>query len=326
MDALIQSGINSGLFYGAEVLLAHGSEVQFHRAFGTYDGTRPLEKAAIFDIASLTKPVATASLLLTLGLPLDSPVSNYIPGFAGGGKEAVTLLQLAAHLSGLPATQRFIEGCTTPEDTFQALLNVPLEAPPGEAVIYSCLGYLLLGKILEAHTEQPLNVLFAKHIAAPAGMVDSSFLPTPSPRLVPSGTRPHISSPLGMVHDSNAWLMGGVSGNAGLFSTASDLHRFAQWGLSRPEIWQNQSPAGFPARSVGWEIKTPETPPPSCGPDFPDGAIGHTGFTGTAIWVTPENRLTAILLTNRTALSHSGTLAEMKAFRQRFYKLANGGF
>jgi len=324
MEALIQSGLESGLFYGAEVLLAKGPEVRLHRAYGTYDGTRPLAKNAIFDVASLTKPTATASLLLALGLPLDSLVSRYIPSFTGGGKEAVTLRHLAAHLSGLPATVRFIESCITPEDTFQALLTVPLETPPGEAVTYSCLGYMLLGKVLEAHTGQPLDALFATHIAAPAGMADSSFLPAKSARLVPSGNRPHNHGALGVVNDSNAWLMGGVSGNAGLFATATDLHRFAQSSLKWPEMWQNQAPAGTPPRSIGWELKTPKAPPPSCGPDFPDGSIGHTGFTGTAMWISPQNGLTAILLTNRTAVSHRGSLDEIKALRHRFFTLASG--
>jgi len=319
MEALIQSGLDSGLFYGAEVLVASGPKVQLHRAYGSYDGTRPLGKNAIFDVASLTKPVATASLLLALGLPLDSPVYRYIPAFQGSGKELVTLRHLAAHLSGLPATERFIESCKTSEDTVQALLKVPLETAPGKAVTYSCLGYMLLGKALEAHTGQPLNALFATHIAQPAGMVDSGFLPATSARLVPSGNRPHNGGALGVVNDSNAWLMGGVSGNAGLFSTAPDLHRFAQWSRKFPEIWQNQAPQGAPPRSIGWELKTPTAPPPSCGADFPNGAIGHTGFTGTAMWATPHNGLTAILLTNRTARSHRGSLNEMKAFRHRFF-------
>lgn len=309
MDTLIQSGLTSGLFYGAEVLLARGPEVQLHRAYGTYDGTRPLEKAAIFDVASLTKPVATASLLLALGLPLDSPVCRYLPAFTGGGKEAVTLRHLAAHLSGLPATVRFIESCTMPEETFQALLKVPLLTPPGKAVTYSCLGYMLLGKVLEAHTGQPLDALFARHIAKPAGMIDSRFRPSPSPRLVPSGNRPHNGGAPGVVNDSNAWLMGGVSGNAGLFATAPDLHRFAQWILraSMPEMFANQSPKGAVARTIGFE--------------HPPSAVSHTGFTGTSLWIAPDSQRIAILLTNRTAISHRKTLTAMKAFRQQFYRV-----
>ncbi len=323
MDALIQSGLSAGLFYGAEVLVARGSKVEHHRAYGTFDGTRTLEKNAIFDVASLTKPVATASLLLALGLPLDSLVSRYIPAFTGGGKGRVTLRHLAAHLSGLPATVRFIESCLTPEETFQALLNVPLEAPPGTAVTYSCLGYMLLGKVLEAHTGHPLNALFKQHIAQPAGMADSGFLPILSERLVPSGNRPHSSGALGVVNDSNAWLLGGVSGNAGLFATASDLQRFSQWMLHQnwPPMLANQAPEGAVPRSIGFEIHSP-TQPAGCGLGFPFGAIGHTGFTGTSLWIEPNTALTVILLTNRTAVSHRAGLAAMKRFRLAFHQVA----
>ncbi len=305
MDALIQSGLDSGLFYGAEMLVAQGPNVQHHKAYGTFDGTRPLHKGAIFDVASLTKPVATASLLLRLGLPLDSLVTRHIPAFNGGEKGTVTLRHLAAHLSGLPATVRFIERCKTPEETFQALLNVPLETTPGETVTYSCLAYMLLGKVLEAHTGQPLNTLFSQLIALPAGMVNSGFLPIDSTRLVPSGNRPHNGGQLGVVNDSNAWLMGGVSGNAGLFTTAPDLHRFAQWSLQMPEMFANQSPKGTTPRTIGFELNAP--------------AVSHTGFTGTSLWINPESKRIAILLTNRTAVSHRDTLAAMKAFREQFY-------
>lgn len=324
MEALLQSGLQSGLFFGAEVLVAKGGNVQTHKVYGTNDGTRVLEKNAVFDVASLTKPVVTASLLIKLGLPLEGKVSQYIPRYTGGGKEAVTLCHLAAHLSGLPPTQRFIARRKTPEETFEALLSVPLETLPGEAVSYSCLGYMLLGKVLEAHTGQPLQQLFEAHIATPAGMLDSGFLPLQNGidprRLVPSGNRPHNSGQLGVVNDSNAWLMGGVSGNAGLFSTAPDLHRFAQWILSRPmqPMFENQSPKGLVARSIGFEVQAPAHLA-SCGPDFPASAIGHTGFTGTSIWIDPKSELISILLCNRTAKSQRGNKEAFRQFRADFY-------
>ena len=319
MEALLKSALKTGLFYGAEMLVARGEKQLFHAAVGTYDGTWPLAKNAVFDVASLTKPIVTARLLLALGLPLDSKVSAYIPRFSGGGKEAVTLRHLAAHLSGLPPTVRFLETCTTAEETFEALLNVPLETPPEQAVAYSCLGYMLLGKVLEAHTGQSLQNLFAEHIAKPSGMLESGFLPlqngiAPS-RIVPSGRR----SP-GGVHDSNAWLMGGISGNAGLFSTARDLHRFALWLLKNPmpEMLTSQPPAK--GRTIGFELQTPAHPA-SCGPDFPVGAIGHTGFTGTSLWLDPNSELVVVILTNRAAVSHRGNMAEMARFRREAHAL-----
>ncbi|NOR63516.1 MAG: serine hydrolase [Rhodobacteraceae bacterium] len=319
MEALLKSALKSGLFYGAEMLVARRKKQLFHAAVGTYDGTRPLTKNAVFDVASLTKPVVTARLLCALGLPLDSKVSAYIPHFSGGGKEAITLRHLAAHLSGLPPTVRFIETCTTPEETFEALLNVPLKTPPEQTVAYSCLGYMLLGKVLEAHTGQSLQSLFAEHIAKPSGMLESGFLPlqngiAPS-RIVPSGRR----SP-GVVYDSNAWLMGGISGNAGLFSTARDLHRFALWLLKNPMLEMLTSQPRAVGRAIGFELQTPAHPA-SCGAAFPAGAIGHTGFTGTSLWLDPKSELIAVILTNRAAVSHRGNMAEMARFRRQAHAL-----
>jgi CubicO group peptidase (beta-lactamase class C family) len=214
---------------------------------------------------------------------------------------------------------RFIESCTTPEETFEALINVPLKPPPAQAVAYSCLGYMLLGKVLETHTGQSLQTLFQEHIATPAGMEHSGFLPLQngiSPqRIVPSGRR----SP-GIVHDSNAWLMGGISGNAGLFSTALDLHRFALWLLKTPppEMFASQPPAV--GRTIGFELQT-STHPASCGPDFPVGAVGHTGFTGTSLWFEPNSELIVVILTNRAAVSHRGNMEDMARFRRAAHAL-----
>ncbi len=333
MEALIQSGLTSGLFYGAEVLLAKGTKIKLHRAYGTFDGTRPLTENATFDIASLSKPVATASLLLALDLPLEQKVSAYLPRFTGPMKGDITLRQLASHSAGLPATVRFSDFCKTRKQARTALYNVPLAHPPGQRVTYSCLGYLLLGEVLAKASGQPLTTLFNHHIAKPVGMSDSGYTPLENgvdpARLVPNRPAP---AQAGIVHDSNALIFGGAAGNAGLFSTAQDLFRFAHMLLTNGEgvfparaasvMFRNFSLAGQTPRSLGWEVKQPATPAPSCGVGFPDGAIGHTGFTGTALWMDKKSGLIAILLTNRTAISHSGTLGEMKIFRQLFFELA----
>ena len=331
LRALVSDNIAQGLFHGAEWLLARRDRLLLHEAAGTMDGTRPLTPGALFDVASLTKPVATASVLLSLDLPLDSPVSRYLPDFTGGGRDAVTLRQLAAHTSGLPATRRFIETCATPDEVFTALQSVPLDHAPGSTVVYSCLGYMLLGKAAEEAAGQRLDVLFAENVAAPAGMTDSSFLPlengVEAGRIVPTGVRPHNRGRPGVVNDSNSWVWGGVSGNAGLFSTARDLHRFARMLLDPAPpfpvhaMLEPQSPAGQPGRSVGFELNLPGHPA-SCGADFPAGAVGHTGFTGTSLWIDPTSGLIAVLLTNRTAISHRGTLVQMAEFRRGFHRLA----
>ncbi len=326
MEALLQSGIKTGLYHGAVILVAKGGDIRLHKAYGTYNGIRPLTTNAIFDIASLTKPVATASLLLALGLPLEAKASTYLPQLSGPQKGSITLRQLASHSAGLPPTVRFSDFCQTRDEARAALYNVPLDHPPGQQVAYSCLGYLLLGEVLEKASGQSLATLFDHHIAKPCGMKSSGYTPLKSgmdpARIVPNRPAP---SQAGIVHDSNARLFGGIAGNAGLFSTAQDLHRFACLLLDESKgaayMFKNQSPAGDTPRSLGWEIK--HSPTASCGPSFPDGAIGHTGFTGTALWMDKKSGLIAILLTNRSAITHSGTLNEIKLFRHKFFAQAN---
>ncbi len=331
MDSLVEFALEENLFYGAEVLVAQRDGVRLHKAYGTFDGVRPLVENAVFDVASLSKPVATASLLLALGLPLGRKVSAYIPAFSGGGKEDVTLGQLAAHTAGFAPTTRFIETCRTPEEVFEALLQQPLSGKPGSRVVYSCLGYMLLGKVIEIAAGKDLNRLFHEMIAARLDMHDSTFLPhshgIDPARLVPTGTRPHNRGKPGIVHDSNAFVSGGISGNAGLFSTVRDLHRFALMLLDKTPLFPPDpmfghfTPAGQTPRTIGWELKRPGVVP-SCGSDFPDGAIGHTGFTGTSIWIDRKSGLIAILLSNRSAVSHDRTREAMGEFRHRFHRLA----
>ena len=329
VSTLVNKHIESGLFFGAEVLLAQGHKVLFRETFGTTDGTHPLPQNAVFDVASLTKPVVTASLLLALGLPLSARAVQYLPAFKGGGKETITLHQLATHCAGLPPTVRFSETCGSSDAAYEALLNVPLAHPPGHKVVYSCLGYLLLGKILEAASGQSLQSLFQTRLAEPLEMVDSGFLPLSSTitkkRLVPAGNQGHAAFQPGIVHDGNARLFGGVAGNAGLFTTVEDLHRFAQNLISPSPLFSpalmfaNQSTSGDIPRSIGWEVQSNQWPA-SCGPAFFEGAIGHTGFTGTSIWLDKASGTLMIVLSNRSAISHSGTLDEMRQFRRDIHQ------
>lgn len=329
VSKLITKGLTSGLFYGADVLLARSKQVLYRKEFGTFDGTRPLVPNAVFDVASLTKPVVTASLIQALGFPLDQKASHFLPAFSGDGKTDITLRQLAAHSAGLPATVRLSETCKTQETAYNALLNVPLLHPPDHKVIYSCLGYLVLGKVLEAATGQSLSYLFHTHLAGPLGMLESCFLPLQNginpKQLVRSGAAGHPAADLGVVHDGNARLFGGIAGNAGLFTTVSDLHIYAAnlIGPAPPfptaPMFTNQSATGGIPRSLGWEVQTPAHPA-SCGPAFFEGAIGHTGFTGTSLWMDRKTETIAIILSNRTAISHSSNLEAMRQFRRDIHQ------
>ena len=328
---LAKKGISTGLYHGAEYLLANKENILMNEVLGSFDGTRPLKNNAVFDVASLTKPVVVASLLLSFNLPLDEKVSTFEPKFSGGGKETVTLRHLAAHMAGFAPTRRFLDFCQTRRKVLEALLDMPLDYPPGSDVVYSCLGYMLLGKVIEHVGGQNLHNLFLERIAAPIGMVDSGFLPLENDmepeRIVPCGKRPHMRGKAGIVHDSNAWAMGGVAGSAGLFSTAGDLHRFASMLMAQTPLFDTgpmfaqQTPNGAVARTIGFELKRAGEMP-TCGPDFPDCSIGHTGFTGTSLWLDKQSGLIAIFLSNRSAISHRDTLSRMKIFRYEFHRLA----
>ncbi|HGG06713.1 MAG TPA: class A beta-lactamase-related serine hydrolase [Aliiroseovarius sp.] len=321
LRSLMNRGGAAGLFQAGEALVARHQSVLARVAVGT-------EAGAVYDLASLTKPVATASILLHLVrqgvLELGAPVSQYLPAFRHAD---VTLRHLAAHMSGLPATAEFAMACTSQEEARAALFATALTTRPGTQVTYSCLGYLVLGEVIGAATGLPLNALFQDLVATPLGLTQTGFTPLSTgikpARIVPSGTCPYRNIALkGRVHDSNAGLFGGVAGNAGLFGSARDLHLFAADLITRragfEPMFQAQTPAGQTPRSIGWEIKLPGAEPPSCGPKFPDFSIGHTGFTGTFLWLDPVSGLIAILLSNRTALSFRDTIPAMQGFRHDF--------
>ncbi len=321
LRSLMNRGVAAGLFQAGEALVARRDTVLAHVT------TRAPENA-VYDLASLTKPVATASILLYLVrqgvLDLDAPAQRYLPTFP---HEDITLRHLAAHMSGLPATAEYILTCDSHADVRKALFTTSLASRPGTQVTYSCLGYLVLGEVIEAVTGKLLSALFQDLIATPLGMTQTGFTPISAgidpAKIMPSGTCPYRKITLtGIVHDSNAALFDGVAGNAGLFGTARDLHRFAADLLARrsgfQEMFQSQTPPGQTPRSIGWEIKLPGAEPPSCGPDFPDFAIGHTGFTGTFLWLDPASGLIAILLSNRTALSFRDTIPAMQQLRSDF--------
>ena len=332
--SVVDRAIEERLFPGAEVLVARGGDIALHLRRGTSDGQHPLARDAIFDLASLTKPVATAAMLerlLAAGeVRLEDRASRFLPAFVGAGREAITLRQLAGHFSGLPAQVRMADFLSGAEEARAYLLHIAPEHAPGERVVYSCIGYLLLGEVIAAVTGQPLDAAFGELVAGPLGLSDTLYAahrrPDLAARLVPTAPpeRPGAPRP-GEVSDSTARLLGGVVGNAGLFSSARDLHGFARacldGGCARPT--QRLSPPGMvPPRTLGWELRSADFADASCGPGFPAPSIGHTGFTGTSLWIAPESGLIVIVLSNRTWFSHRGTLKEMAAFRHRIHALA----
>jgi CubicO group peptidase (beta-lactamase class C family) len=292
----------------------------------TFDENSPAASpSTVYDIASLTKVVATTSVAMLLYdrglLDLDQPLGDVLPGFvigaeSGQRKDRVTFRMLLAHTSGLPAYERLFERHRTPNAMLRACLLAPLEAAPGARAEYSDLGFLLLGKALEVITGEWLCNFFEREIATPLGLDSTRFCPAPYMReSIPpteNDTAFRHTVVQGIVHDENAYVLKGSTGHAGLFSSALDLLRFSACILANgvsadgnalfdPNTvalftTRQSAPAGT-SRALGWD--TPSQPS-SSGSHFGPRSIGHLGFTGTSIWIDPDRSLSVVLLTNRT--------------------------
>ena len=319
LETVMQKAVSDTVFPGASLAVLYNGDVIFHKAFGrmTYNPqSRPAETTTIYDLASLTKAVATTSIAMQLverdSLSLQSAVSHYLPGFAKNGKESVTIEELMRHTSGLRAHTFFAKSCTTPEELFQAIEADTLLTVPGTATLYSDLNFMLLGKIIEQITGHSLAANFHQRFAAPLGMSSTLFTPPPSMlwRIAPveKDTLWPFKVPRPLVNDQNAALLGGVAGHAGLFSTTGDLlnlvnmlmhggtlkgHTYFQTATFRKFLARNGN-----QRAVGWDVRSFDGHS-SAGDYFSSSSYGHLGYTGTSIWIDPERKLAVILLSNR---------------------------
>lgn len=332
---VVAGAVGSGRIPGAVVILGRGEGTLLGPfTFGMralLPQPEPMTADTIFDMASLTKVLATAAVAMALvdrgALRLGAPVAEYLPEWAecGEHRAQVRIFHLLTHTSGLPAWRALYEGC---EDGPQQqrrqrcralmerrLLETPLEAPPGERVVYSCLGYILLGLVLERLGGEPLDGMARRLIFDPLGMETARFAPPAEEASRCAATeycarRRRIVR--GEVHDENAYFFGGVAGNAGLFASAWDVARFASMMLGKGtlESCRVLSPAGVEAmtanrtpglneaRGLGWAIKGSSLDS-SAGDLLSAAAYGHTGFTGTSLWIDPVRSLYCVLLTNR---------------------------
>ena len=294
------------------------------RGFGrqTYDAKSPAVNAdTIYDAASLTKPVVTTTLVAmqveAKRIDLDLPVARYIPEWNSGPnpewRKTVTIRNLLTHSSGLPAHRDYFLTLHSKRDIVAAICREPLEYAPGTKTVYSDLGFILLGEILERATGKTIDQLASEQIFTPLGMTSTTFNPAKSlaPRIAPTENDTSFRKRLlqGEVDDENAFAMGGVAGHAGMFSDAPDLAAFCQMLLNggiyahkrlltRATILQFTAPQPLAggARTLGWMTPTPNS---SSGRYFSARSYGHLGFTGTSIWTDPDRQLFVILLTNR---------------------------
>ena len=331
--ALLDRAVAERAFPGGVLAVGHRGQVAVH-AFGkeSYDaGAAAVTPETIYDTASLTKAVVTTTLAAMLAesgrLDLRGPVARYLPEWIrqsgdwrsqaldpnSGWRMGVTVRHLLTHTSGLPAHREYFKTVKTRRDLLAQAMAEPLEAEPGVKSVYSDIGFILLGEILERLTGRPLDQSAHERIFAPLGMASTMFNPAAElrARIAPTEDDTDFRKRIlrGEVHDENAAVMGGAAGHAGMFSTAGDLAIFCQMILNggqyahqrvlrRSTIEQFTVADSLSAntRTLGWNVPTPNS---SSGRYFSSRSFGHTGFTGTSMWIDPDKQLFVVLLTNR---------------------------
>jgi CubicO group peptidase (beta-lactamase class C family) len=301
----------------------------------------PMGPDTIFDLASLTKPLCTAILLVKAheseGFPLTERLGAFLPEAAQGTRD-IPLASLLTHTGGMPAVpelQRFFPDPSgvDPAEAERRLLGIEPESPVGARVVYSCTGFLLLGLAVARISGKRLDRLFREEIAAPLGLVDAGFAPAPAlrARAAPTEFCPWRGRRVrGEVHDESAFCLGGVAGNAGLFATLRESGRIASIFLGEGSaggarilkpgsvrlMTTVQTGALRPRRAMGFLLHDDDT---QDGPAWPEAAFGHTGFTGTSVFADPGRGLLAVALTNRVYFGRSETQDKMPVFRRAFH-------
>ncbi len=350
MDSVIAASIAKHELPGAVVLVARNGRVVWRRAYGSRavePRSESMTVKTIFDLASLTKVVATATSIMILNergkIRLSDPVSTYIPELKGEGRERITIEYLLTHRSGYAPDFDLKERWTGYDEAIKRLIAEPLRNPPGARFVYSDIGFIALGEVVRRVSGQPLNEFARQNIFTPLGMYDTGFKPSivRLKRIAPTekrrgqqsylGDTPRNDDPegnrwlRGEVHDPTSYRMKGVAGHAGLFSTADDLAIYCQMILNggryhgvrilsplsvaemtRPRL---VAESGW-TRGLGWDINTSFST--NRGELFPLGSFGHTGFTGTSMWIDPATKTFVIFLSNRVHPDGKGDVASLR--------------
>ncbi len=316
IERVVQRGLDAGGYPGASVVVGRKGYSVMQRGFGSLDWSGRAAVSvdeSIYDLASLTKVIGTTTAIMVLfdqgKIDLDAPVNRYVPDFTGGLRDQVTVRHLLTHRAGLPAGRELWRIADTPAKARAAVLSSPIQCIPGNCYEYSDLGADILGFVAEAVSGEPLDHFLEHAVFAKLGMKDTHYRLNLDDvaRTAPTEIAPPRGYPLrGEVHDENAWALGGVAGHAGLFSTASDLSVFAQMLLqggsyngvrviadSTVSLFTRRA-AGH--RALGWDTCDGGA---GCGQYLSERAFGHTGFTGTSLWIDPDRQMFVILLTNR---------------------------
>lgn len=332
MDSAIADAIAAGKCPGGVLWIEHGQN-SYHQAYGTravVPTIEPMTEDTIFDAASLTKVIACTPAVMRLveqgKMGLDDTVAKYLPAFSGGDKETITIRHLLTHTSGLRPDISLKPDWNGQEEAIRLACAEKLATKPGEKIVYSDTGPILLGEIVRRVSGKPLDEFLQAEVYGPLGMVDTGFNPSASKRPRVAPTEVEKGEPVrGVVHDPRARRMGGVAGHAGLFTTAKDLSRFARMLLNEGELdgvrmFQSetvramttvQTPALVDGRrGLGWDIDTGYSGPR--GEVFPLGSYGHTGWTGTSIWIDPFSKSFVIFLSNRNHPTEKGNVIALR--------------
>jgi uncharacterized protein YbbC (DUF1343 family)/CubicO group peptidase (beta-lactamase class C family) len=315
LDPLMEKAVADGNMPGGVLLVGHNSRVVYRKAFGMRS-LEPDREAmtvdTIFDLASLTKCIATTTSVMKLledgRVRLNDPVAAYLPEFGQNGKQDITIRELLTHYSGLAPDLDLSHPWNGRETAFAMAMQQSPANPPGTRFVYSDINFEVLGFLVEKVSGMPLNEFAARNVFVPLGMEHTRFLPPDNwkPMIAPTQFDEQNHMLRGVVHDPTARRMGGVAGHAGLFSTADDLALFAQGLLSGRTVLSRaavekmstpQTPANTASvRGLGWDIDSPFAS--NRGELLPVGSFGHTGFTGTSLWIDPVTDTYVILLTN----------------------------
>jgi uncharacterized protein YbbC (DUF1343 family) len=315
VDSIVTDAIREGQIPGAVVLIWHNGQIVYHKALGhraLEPRREPMTLDTVFDIASLTKVVATTTAVMELvqrgEVRVNDPVAKYLPEFAQNGKDDITVRQLLTHFSGLTEDLDLTQPWQGEATAYRMAFSQPPVISPGSRFLYSDINFIVLGALVEKVSGMPLDAYTSKHTFQPLGMTHTRYLPPKAwlPKIAPTQYDEQNHMLRGIVHDPTARRMGGVAGHAGVFSTADDLSKFAQALLNGSSILApamvekmttpQQPPNAQTLRGFGWDIDSPFSS--NRGDLLPVGSFGHTGFTGTSLWIDPTTRTYIILLTN----------------------------
>jgi uncharacterized protein YbbC (DUF1343 family)/CubicO group peptidase (beta-lactamase class C family) len=329
LDSIVQTSIQNHDMPGAVLLVGHDGHVIYRKAFGNRSlepKIEPMTVDTIFDMASLTKVIATTTAVMQLEeqgrIRMNDPVVKYIPEFGQNGKNDIAVRDLLTHYSGFAPDIDLTPDFNSREGAYSLAFAATPVGPPETQFIYSDTNFIVLAALVERITGMTLDAYCAQNIFTPLGMSHTRFLPPPAwiPQIAPTQYDEHNQMLRGVVHDPRSRRMGGVAGHAGLFSTADDLSKFAQALLDGSPVLSQlaikkmtspEQPANMPTlRGFGWDIDSPFSS--NRGELLPVGSFGHTGFTGTSIWIDPTTRTYIILLTNAVHPRGQGSVISLR--------------